>query len=79
MISAEQRAAALLSSRTLLGAGLAYLFAMGLVGVLVLKNASIDAAEQLLWTQSLQAGYGIQPPLYTWLQHGALPSRLKPW
>ena len=42
---------------------------MGLVCVLVLKNASTDAAEQLLWTQTLRAGYGIQPPLYTWLQH----------
>jgi len=29
-----------------------------------------DEAEQVLWTQHLQWGYGAQPPLYTWLQWG---------
>lgn len=28
----------------------------------------LDEAEQALWTQQLAAGYGAQPPLYTWLQ-----------
>ncbi|MFN3615657.1 MAG: ArnT family glycosyltransferase, partial [Rubrimonas sp.] len=28
----------------------------------------IDEAEQLLATQSVELGYGAQPPLYTWLQ-----------
>lgn len=28
----------------------------------------LDEAEQVLWTQHLAAGYGSQPPLYTWLQ-----------
>lgn len=60
---------AVLAPRVLLALGAGFLCAMGLVCVLVLRNASTDAAEQLLWTQTLQAGYGIQPPLYTWLQH----------
>jgi 4-amino-4-deoxy-L-arabinose transferase-like glycosyltransferase len=29
-----------------------------------------DEAQQILWTQQLQWGYGAQPPLYTWLQWG---------
>ncbi len=29
-----------------------------------------DEAEQILWSQQLQLGYGAQPPLYTWLQWG---------
>ena len=29
-----------------------------------------DEAEQMLWSQQLQLGYGAQPPLYTWLQWG---------
>ena len=29
-----------------------------------------DEAEQILWSQQLQWGYGPQPPLYTWLQWG---------
>jgi len=29
-----------------------------------------DEAQQILWTQHLQWGYGAQPPLYTWLQWG---------
>jgi 4-amino-4-deoxy-L-arabinose transferase-like glycosyltransferase len=27
-----------------------------------------DEAEQIIWSQQLQWGYGAQPPLYTWLQ-----------
>ena len=29
-----------------------------------------DEAEQTLWSQQLAWGYGMQPPLYTWLQWG---------
>ncbi len=29
-----------------------------------------DEAEQLLLSQSVAAGYGVHPPLYTWLQRG---------
>jgi 4-amino-4-deoxy-L-arabinose transferase-like glycosyltransferase len=29
-----------------------------------------DEAQQIVWTQQLQWGYGPQPPLYTWLQWG---------
>jgi len=31
----------------------------------------LDEAEQALWAQRLAAGYGAQPPLYTWLQWAA--------
>jgi lipopolysaccharide core galacturonosyltransferase RgtB len=68
LIHSAGSTAAVLAPRVLLALGGGFLCAMGLVCVLVLKNASTDAAEQLLWTQTLQAGYGIQPPLYTWLQ-----------
>jgi 4-amino-4-deoxy-L-arabinose transferase-like glycosyltransferase len=50
-------------------AGLAvYLGVMGFVVSFVFAAVSLDAAEQLLWTQTLRLGYGLQPPLYTWLQ-----------
>lgn len=35
---------------------------------LVSDALELDEAEQALWTQQLAAGYGTQPPLYTWLQ-----------
>ncbi len=31
------------------------------------ENVSLDGAQQLLWTQEWRLGYGLQPPLYTWL------------
>lgn len=41
-----------------------------LVRVLVSPSVKWDEAEQLLWSQQLALGYGMQPPLYTWLQWG---------
>jgi 4-amino-4-deoxy-L-arabinose transferase-like glycosyltransferase len=38
--------------------------------VLVADGLELDEAEQALWTQQLALGYGMQPPLYTWLQWG---------
>ena len=38
--------------------------------VLISDALELDEAEQALWTQQLAAGYGAQPPLYTWLQWG---------
>ncbi|KQP18007.1 glycosyltransferase family 39 protein [Pseudorhodoferax sp. Leaf267] len=35
---------------------------------LVSPALELDEAEQALWSQQLQSGYGAQPPLYTWLQ-----------
>lgn len=35
---------------------------------LVSDALELDEAEQALWSQQLAAGYGSQPPLYTWLQ-----------
>ncbi|MDR2128623.1 MAG: glycosyltransferase family 39 protein [Burkholderiaceae bacterium] len=46
------------------------LIALGHVVVRVAVSPALkwDEAEQILWTQDLLAGYGPQPPLYTWLQ-----------
>lgn len=38
--------------------------------VLLTSTLGSDEAEQALWSQTLQWGYGAQPPLYTWLQYG---------
>ncbi|RCW65605.1 4-amino-4-deoxy-L-arabinose transferase-like glycosyltransferase [Pseudorhodoferax soli] len=44
-------------------------FAAHVLGrVLVSPALELDEAEQAVWTQHLQWGYGAQPPLYTWLQ-----------
>ena len=51
---------------------LVWLLALALAHVLVRVALSPalkwDEAEQMLWSQQLQLGYGAQPPLYTWLQ-----------
>ena len=46
------------------------LLALGHVAVRVAISPALkwDEAEQMLWSQHLAAGYGGQPPLYTWLQ-----------
>src|SRR5262245_21622617 len=49
---------------------LVYFGAHLLSRVLVSDALELDEAEQTLWTQQLHAGYGAQPPLYTWLQWG---------
>lgn len=36
--------------------------------VLVSQNLELDEAEQVLLLQSLELGYGLQPPFYTWFQ-----------
>lgn len=51
---------------------LAWLLALAVAHVAVRVAVSPalkwDEAEQMLWSQQLQLGYGAQPPLYTWLQ-----------
>ncbi|MGH8613878.1 MAG: glycosyltransferase family 39 protein [Gammaproteobacteria bacterium] len=47
---------------------LGYLGIMAFVQSFLFEAVSFDASEQVLWTQTLRRGYGIQPPLYTWLQ-----------
>ena len=47
---------------------LAFAFAHVVVRVAVSPALKWDEAEQILWSQQLQWGYGAQPPLYTWLQ-----------
>ncbi|MGH8646036.1 MAG: glycosyltransferase family 39 protein [Gammaproteobacteria bacterium] len=54
--------------RWLLTGLLSYLGIMAFVLSFLFEAVSFDAAEQVLWTQTLRLGYGIQPPLYTWLQ-----------
>lgn len=56
------------SGRHLLLLMLLYFGAHLLSRVLVSGALELDEAEQALWTQRLAAGYGAQPPLYTWLQ-----------
>ncbi len=63
------------SSRTYVSNGwtlfglLALYFAAHLAARVFASDAlELDEAEQVLWTQQLAAGYGAQPPLYTWLQ-----------
>ncbi len=58
------------SGRQLLLLVLLYSGAHLLSRVLVSGALELDEAEQSLWTQQLAAGYGAQPPLYTWLQWG---------
>lgn len=40
------------------------------VRVAISPSLKWDEAEQMLWSQQLELGYGAQPPLYTWLQWG---------
>lgn len=47
-----------------------YFGAQVLCRTLLSPALELDEAEQALWTQQLQWGYGAQPPLYTWLQWG---------
>lgn len=39
-----------------------------LLRLLLSPSLELDEAEQMVLTQSLELGYGEQPPLYTWLQ-----------
>ena len=61
-----------LSHRSPVAHPLAWLLALSLAHVAVRVAISPalkwDEAEQMLWSQQLRAGYGAQPPLYTWLQ-----------
>lgn len=53
---------------TLLLLLLLYVTAHVVSRVLISDALELDEAEQALWTQQFAAGYGAQPPLYTWLQ-----------
>ncbi len=55
-------------ARWLFGGLLLYFTLQLLVRMSSAQGVELDEAEQLLWTQQLAAGYGPQPPLYTWLQ-----------
>ncbi|HYN61894.1 MAG TPA: glycosyltransferase family 39 protein [Rubrivivax sp.] len=47
---------------------LGYFGAQVAMRVTVSDALELDEAEQSLWTQAFEFGYGPQPPLYTWLQ-----------
>jgi 4-amino-4-deoxy-L-arabinose transferase-like glycosyltransferase len=47
---------------------LGYFGAQVAMRVAVSDALELDEAEQSLWTQAFEFGYGPQPPLYTWLQ-----------
>ena len=38
--------------------------------VVIGRGLGIDEAELMLTAQTLEWGYGVQPPLYSWIQHG---------
>ncbi|MGH6636809.1 MAG: hypothetical protein ACRED0_12000 [Gammaproteobacteria bacterium] len=52
--------------RRLLAGLLAYLGVMAFVLSFLFEAVSLDTSEQVLWTQTLRLGYGIQPPLLQW-------------
>lgn len=47
---------------------LALVSAHVLLRLLLSPALELDEAEQIMWSQALALGYGVQPPLYTWLQ-----------
>jgi 4-amino-4-deoxy-L-arabinose transferase-like glycosyltransferase len=55
---------ALLAAALVIG----YFGAQVAMRVAISDALELDEAEQSLWTQSFEFGYGPQPPLYTWLQ-----------
>ena len=59
-------------ARWCLAAVAVYLALHVAIRLLAPDSVEHDEAEQLLLAQSLALGYGPHPPLYTWLQHGAL-------
>jgi 4-amino-4-deoxy-L-arabinose transferase-like glycosyltransferase len=59
-------------ARWCLAAVAVYLILHVAIRLLAPDTVEHDEAEQLLLAQSIALGYGPHPPLYTWLQHGAL-------
>jgi 4-amino-4-deoxy-L-arabinose transferase-like glycosyltransferase len=57
-------------SRFGLLAVVAWLFLQGTLRILTASSLGIDEAQLLVTAQSLEWGYGPQPPLYSWLQYG---------
>lgn len=53
-----------------LGALIALVCAQVLLRLALSPALDMDEAEQVVWSQHLAWGYGVQPPLYTWLQWG---------
>ncbi|MBC6407838.1 MAG: glycosyltransferase family 39 protein [Rhodobacteraceae bacterium] len=49
---------------------LVYLALQCLSRILIPSSLGVDEAEQMITAQSLDWGYGRQPPLYTWIQIG---------
>ena len=49
---------------------LLFVLAHVLMRLSVSTALELDEAEQMVWSQHLALGYGVQPPLYTWLQWG---------
>lgn len=47
-----------------------WLFLQGTLRILTASSLGIDEAQLMVTAQSLEWGYGPQPPLYSWLQYG---------
>jgi 4-amino-4-deoxy-L-arabinose transferase-like glycosyltransferase len=56
-----------IKDRDLLLLLLGYIAVIALLRLGLFDAVGLDDAEQLVWSQQLQLGYGTQPPLYTWL------------
>ena len=59
-----------ISDTFVFGMLVAYFAVNAVLRVLASSNVQLDESQQLILVQELHWGYGSQPPLYTWLQHG---------
>lgn len=56
------------TARKFLAFTFAYFALQTILRVLTTRSVELDYAEQLVMAQEYRWGYGVQPPLYTWLQ-----------
>ena len=57
-----------LAARKFLAFAFAYFALQTILRVLTTRSVELDEAEQLVMAQEFRWGYGVQPPLYTWVQ-----------
>ena len=56
------------AARKFLALAFAYFALQTILRVLTTHSVELDEAEQLVMAQEFRWGYGVQPPLYTWIQ-----------
>jgi 4-amino-4-deoxy-L-arabinose transferase-like glycosyltransferase len=57
-----------ITTRKFLAFTFAYFALQTILRVLTTRSVELDYAEQLVMAQEFRWGYGVQPPLYTWVQ-----------